>query len=774
MSSLATARCNVVDDEALQGACFTQALSDVVDHWLSDLFERQVGERDDVTLLAVGGYGRGELAPFSDLDVLLLHDDAADVAQLAEGLWYPIWDEGTKLGHSVRTPREALELARSDLETATSLLSVRRLAGSTALADRLISDAAKQWRKHRRAWLPKLGASVRDRHRTNDEVAFMLEPDLKSGRGGLRDVHALRWAAMMGEQTQLDEEQLTRSSDVLLRARVALHRAAGRAGERLLLEQQDAVAELLDYGDADLLMADVASAARRIAWHSDMVWAMLLDEPRPRRLAFRRRAVIVGGPGITVRGGRAELEPSTAITPESVLRLAAAAAHHDARIAPETLVRLGTTDIAVPNPWSPLLRKLFVDLLLAGKAAIPIVETLDQLDLWVPFLPEWEPSRSRPQRNAYHRFTVDRHLWETAAEAAALVGRVERPDLLVIGALLHDIGKPYPGDHTEVGLDLIATIGKRMGFDEGDTRTLLAMCEHHLLLPDVATRRDISDEDTLRSVADSVVSVEVLGLLHALTEADSIATGPSAWSNWKAGLVRDLAERTRFLLEGGDTRELSGEFPSEEQRQALRRGTIRIEGHGDLLTVMEPDRPGLFGRIAGALSLNGLDVLEAAAYTEYGMAIAVFRVHSVHGREVDWDKICVTLQDAVRGRVAIEARLADRIRTYSAGSNRAAPRRVVDTDVKIDNDMTSAATVIDVSAPNGIGLLYQVTRALSALDLNILSAKVQTLGDDVVDSFYVIDRNGGKIDDPEHVAEVGRAIRHAISMTLPPVETTDG
>ncbi len=773
MASLASQRLEVLHDATLQGAAFTAALSDVVDAWLVDLFEEQVGERSDVALLAVGGYGRRDLAPFSDLDVLLLHEDAPDIGQLAENLWYPIWDEGSKLGHAVRTPAEALALARTDLDTATALLSARHLAGNADVTAVLVEAAMRQWQKRADQWLPRLAESVVERHRTSHEVAFMLEPDIKSGRGGLRDVHALRWASHLTDRTRLDEPQLNAAYGVLIRTRVALHRAAQRSGDRLLLEQQDAVAALLGYGDADLLMADVASSARRVAWLSDMAWASMIDEPK-RRLAFRRRSATTPVEGIRLVDGRVELDEGTAVTPTSVLRLAITAARSEARVTPETLVRLGTAQITVPEPWPAELRSLFVELLQVGKGMIPVVETLDQLGLWVPFMPEWEPSRSRPQRNAYHRFTVDRHLWEAAAEAAALVDVSGRPDLLVLGALLHDIGKPYPGDHTEVGMALITSIGPRMGLDEHDTAVLRAMCEHHLLLPDVATRRDINDEDTLQTVADAVGSVEVLELLHGLTEADSIATGSSAWSSWKAGLVRDLAAKVRFLLEGGDSSELERDFPTDEQRQALRRGTIKFEGHGDRLTVMEVDRPGVFARISGAVSLNGLDVLEAAAHTEFGMALATFRVQSTHGREIDWDRVCLSVQRSVRGKLAIEARLAERVRTYSAGTSRVAPMRVVSTAVDIDNETTSAATVIDVSAPNGIGLLYQVTRALSALDLNILTAKVQTLGDDVVDSFYVVDRAGNKVVDPEHVNEVERAIRHAIGLTFAIPEASDG
>jgi len=776
--TLADARAAVVEDTTLHGAAFCRALTTRVDTWLRDLYAQQVGDRPAVALVAVGGYGREELCPQSDLDVLLLHEIEEDeISVLATELWYPIWDEGVKLGHSVRTVQEAVTLVREDLDTATSLLSSRWLAGDKALADTLARTAADIWRRQGKRWLPILDESVADRHRRAGEVAFMLEPDLKEGRGGLRDVQTLQWASLADRGSgSLDGKELADPYELLLRARVELHRATGRrGGDALLLEQQDAVAAALDYGDADDLMADLAAAARQIAWHSDEVWTQMLDGLRRRKPLLRRRSpVVVGGPGVTISDDRVHLEASAPVTPEAVLRVAAAAAHHGARLAPETIDRFETASMELPEVWSDELRKLFVDLLRAGHDAIPVIETLDQLGMFVPYLPEWEPNRSKPQRNAYHRFTVDRHLWEAAAEAAAFVDEVERPDLLLVGTLLHDIGKGYPGDHTEVGMELIPAIGRRMGFAPEDVDVLVTMCEHHLLLPDVATRRDLDDDDTIHGVADAVKSTQVLWLLRALTEADSIATGPSAWSRWKAGLVRDLASRVAFVLEGGDAGELPRNFPTEEHRQAMRRGTVSIKGEGELLTVMAIDRPGMFSRVAGAVTLNGLAVLDAAAHSEFGIALAMFRLEPGFEDRIDWDRLCQSVEGALSGRIALAARIAERMQTYANRVGAGSPKRIVETSITVDNESSSAATVVEVASPNRVGLLYFLTRALSQLDLDLASAKVQTLGDDVVDSFYVRDRDGKKLIDEDHLAEVRRALEHAAGLTMVVNGDTDG
>ncbi|MDG2300666.1 MAG: [protein-PII] uridylyltransferase [Acidimicrobiales bacterium] len=762
--SIDLARQNLLQDRSIRGSQFTRQLSDSADHWLESLFNDAIGKRSDIALLAVGGYGRQDLSPLSDLDVLLLHRKTEDISEVAEAIWYPIWDQGEKLGHAVRTIDETLELSAEDLDTATALLSCRHIAGSKKLSEDLFSLALAQWRNNARSWLPRLAASIEERHRAKGEIAFMLEPELKEGRGGLRDVHAMGWANQSGQDSlELEHHQLLESYEIILRARVELHRSAKRSSDKLLLEQQDAVSEALGYEDADFLMADVASAARRIAWNTDELCYAIQNAGLFGLWNFGKKV------GDTLTGRRKSVstsyESNAALSVEAVLRISVTTANNQERFTPEVIKQLRKAELDIPDPWTTEIRDLFVELLLTGHDAIPVLETLDELNLFVPFLPEWKPARSRPQRNAYHRFTVDRHLLETAAEAAKLQDRVERPDLLVVGALLHDIGKPYPGDHTEVGIELIRIIGKRMGFSPDDVETLVQMCQHHLLLPDIATRRDLDDFDTIQTVANSLQSVQKVELLHALTEADSIATGPAAWSTWKAGLVYDLANRTSAFLKGGDGSIMERTFPTEQQMKMMRRGMIRVEGEGDTLTIMEIDRPGVFGRVAGALSLCGLDVLEAVAHTDFGMVLSVFRVTPSTTREIDWNSVCVFVQDSVRGRVAIAARLSDRMKTYHLQSSQRFPERVVGTDVKIDNDTSSTATVIEVSAPNGMGLLYQITRALSSLDLNILSAKVQTLGADVVDSFYVLDNGGKKIVDQTHAEEIREAVRHAIEIS---------
>ena len=743
------------------GTARCRALSDLVDAWVIGLFESAAAGVPGLALAATGGYGRRELAPHSDLDLLLLHDGRQPaVAEVAERLWYPIWDEGLKLGHAVRTPKESLRLAADDLDTATTLLQLRHLAGDRALSEQLGEDALAQWRKRPKKWLTELSDRVRARHAQFGEVAFLLEPDLKEGRGGLRDVHALDWAGLVQPVLHPgDDALLTRAYASLLDVRVALHRHTGRPGDRLALQDQDAVAGLLGMADADALMKQVAAAARTIAWVSDETWERVgssLAGPR-RRTAGRDRPL---EEGVVLRDGEVHVvaTASPADDPALVLAAAAAAAEHGTRIDRASLDRLAEDMPLFPDPWPAGARDLLARVLLAGPPAIGVLEALDHKGLLSRILPEWEPVRSRPQRNAYHTYTVDRHLCEAAVGAAGLADRVGRPDLLVIGTLLHDIGKGYPGDHTVVGQELVATMATRMGFPPADVDTLVLMVRHHLLLPDVATRRDLGDDATIERVAEEVGSLEALELLAALTEADSVATGPAAWGDWKAGLVRQLVSRTAHRLGGedGDGPRVAP-FPSAEQRALMAAGERAVRVDGRTVTVVAPDRPGLFSRVAGVLALNGLDVLGAAAASEDGMALSQFTVESGLGAGIDWDRVRADLDRSLDGRLALSARLAERARAYARPGPR--PRAP---EVRFDNDATHRATVIEVHAGDGVGVLHRITRALAELDLDIRSAKVQTLGHEVVDAFYVLDANGEKIADADHQAEIRRAVLHGL------------
>lgn len=766
--SYALQRSDFLDDRQLKGREFCIAYTELIESWLVEIFHSSDAVANGVALVAVGGQGRCELAPQSDLDLLLLHDRATpskQIAAIADALWYPIWDAGLKLGHAVRSTKDTLALANEDLVTATALLSARHIAGDADLTAELAEKAKVNWRKRGKRWLAELSSSVEERHRSAGELAFDLEPDLKEGRGGLRDVHALSWARAAG--ADISESvllSLAPAYEEILDVRVELHRCTARPGDQLLLQEQDAVAAAVGDDDADVLMARVAAAGRKISWASDECFHEIkLSLGGPFRDRFRRERQLDNG--LILRNARVCLaEGAIPVTdPLAVLQVGLAAAQGSARIEARSLEALAQAP-ALSVPWPPQARALLVDLLRHGPASIPVIETLDQFGLWTPLFPEWEPCRSLPQRNVFHHYTVDRHLLECSAEAASLAHRTPRPDLLVIAALFHDIGKGYPGDHSEVGMQLTTKIATRMGFDSQDVATLAFLVQHHLLLSEIATRRDLDDPATIEGVAKIVETADRLALLRALSEADGVSTGATSWGPWKAQLVEQLSARVANLLNGVEELSERSSFPNAEQRLLMQRPGIHISVEGERITVVCPDRLGVFFRVAGALALHDLDVIGANVYSENGVALDEFQVTVGGSGVLPWDDVRTDILKSLEGRLAVQARLEDRIRR-----TRRRPRQgpsQFPSRVRFDNDATVGATVLEAVGPDRIGLLYGLTRALADLDLNVSSAKIHTMGDDVIDTFYLTLANGGQVQDSEHQAEIRRALMHVLEPSV--------
>jgi [protein-PII] uridylyltransferase len=447
--------------------------------------------------------------------------------------------------------------------------------------------------------------------------------------------------------------------------------------------------------------------------------------------------------------------------PVLMLRAATAAARSGLPLSPHALDRLATESARLPTPWPAGARDAFVDLLGTGRPAVPVLEALDQAGLLVALVPEWAPVRSRPQRHPVHRFTVDRHLTETAANAAELTRDVARPDLLLLGALLHDIGKGYPGDHTEAGERVVRRLAPRLGLSYGDSATLVAMVRHHLLLPDTATRRDLDDPVTIRTVVDAVDgSRDLLDLLRALSIADGRATGPAAWSDWKAGLVDDLVERAAAVLAGAAPP--AQPPPTADQRALAAGGLLAVRADAGTVTVAAPDAPGLLSRIAGVLALHQLDVRSAtistvpadpASSTSDGArtAVNVFAVAPRFGRGPDPALLREDIARALAGTLPLGDRLAARERAYPPGPG-AAPR------VLWFDDAATDATVLELRAADSVGLLHRVTAALEQSGLDVRSALVSTLGGGVVDAFYLVGPDGSPVADKVVRDRVERAV----------------
>jgi [protein-PII] uridylyltransferase len=779
--SLRERRQALIERADLQGDAFCRAYSAAADEWLSDLFATATGGNEKgLALVAVGGYGRGELCPFSDLDVVLVHRGRKDVSGIADRIWYPVWDEGIHLDHSVRKPNEVLKVASADLRVALGLLDARVVCGDHHLAEPMITTARERWTQQKPAWLDELSERVQERHTAYGDVAFLLEPDLKEAHGGLRDAAALRALVLAVPElaNHVDLAAVAAAQSALTKVRVELQRRSAREMNRLLLQEQDQVAAALGETDADTLMLTVAEAGRTIAWESDDAWrrqrqwAKYTTYGRGRRQrgsrgeASETTPTPTHDPGVGLLDGEIVLLPDADLgDPALPVHVAAVAAERNLPIARETLNVLGRLAPAPPTPWPDDLRDTLVRVLATGRPAIAALEALDQRELFARFLPEWLAVRNKPQRNAYHRFTVDRHLLEATANAATLAHRVERPDLLLIGTLLHDIGKGFPGDHTQVGIEAVPEIAGRMGFSPDDVDTLVSLVRLHLLLPEMATRRDLDDPATTERVAKEVGDSLTLDLLAALVEADSLATGPSAWGSWKAGLVSDLVARTKRLLDGEQSAPPTT-WVTEEHRRTM--DAVRTSGSPLLtiddptLTVVAPDRPGLFAQVTGILALHGLDVRTANVAGEEGVAVEMFTVEPSRGRWPQASRLTDELVAAVDGTLSLTDRLAERTRAYRREKRPVAPQHVA-TEISVDNAASASATVIEVRAEDVVGQLHRITHALFDCGLDVISAKVNTFGAAVVDAFYVRGPGGEKVTDPHLLDAVDRAVRDGVA-----------
>ncbi|MFD5968912.1 [protein-PII] uridylyltransferase [Streptomyces sp. NPDC060311] len=825
----AAARLRLLTEGARSGPPRRRALAELTDDWLAGLFRSATGGHTGVSLVAVGGYGRGELSPRSDLDLLLLHDGRDDkaVAALADRLWYPVWDLGLDLDHSVRTPQQARKTAGEDLKVQLGLLDARHLAGDLGLTSALRTAVLADWRNQAPKRLPELRDLCAERAERQGELRFLLEPDLKEARGGLRDATALR-AVAASWLADAPREGLADARRRLLDVRDALHLATGRATDRLALQEQDEVAAGLGLLDGDALLRQVYEAARVISYAGDVTWREVGRVLRSRSVRPRLRAMMSGrnggkpaaersplAEGVVEQDGEVVLARTARPERDPVLplRAAAAAAQAGLPLSLHAVRRLAATARPLPTPWPAEAREQLVTLLGSGRPTVQVWEALEAEGLVTRLLPDWERVRCRPQRNAVHLWTVDRHLIETAVRAAGFTRRVHRPDLLLVAALLHDIGKGWPGDHSVAGETIARDVAARIGFDRVDAAVLATLVRHHLLLVETATRRDLDDPATVRAVAAAVGTERTLELLHALTEADALATGPAAWSSWRGSLVADLVKRVAGVLAGEPAAEAEAAAPTAEHErlavEAFRTGgpvlALRAQteppadpgqpsdpsdpsgpadasgrGPGDPgavdpagtvpeplgveLLIAVPDQAGVLPAVAGVLALHRLTVRTAELRSlplpdgvDGSVLLLDWRVAAQYGSLPQAARLRADLVRALDGTLDIAGRLAERDAAHPRrrGVEPPPPR------VTVAPAASRLATVIEVRAQDAPGLLFRLGRALEAAGVRVRSAHVSTLGANAVDAFYVTRGEGVPLPG-EEAASVAREVEESL------------
>lgn len=765
-TDLATAIRRLLDSgqRRLDTAGLREALLDLHELWLTGkATELGITPSRRLALVATGGLGRRELVPFSDLDLMLVHDGLPEktVTEVAEQLWYPLWDANIRLDHSVRTVGEALEVAGSDIAAGMAMLEVRHIAGDPELSSKLIAAARRQWRIGIASRFEELVEHTRARWQRSGEIAHRAEPDLKSGKGGLRDVGVLKALAA----AQLADVYPSHAPDspagslgwaqrALLDVRTELHRVSGRGRDQLLAQYADEVGAALRIGDRFDLARLLSDAARTASFYVDSGLRTAANALPRRGLSVLRRplrrpldegVIEYAGEVILARDARPQRDPGL------VLRVAAVSATTGIPIAGSTLSRLADTAPELREPWPRDALDDLLVLLSAGPATITTIEALDRSGLWGRLFPEWGPVRDLPPRDPIHTWTVDRHLVETACQASAFTTRVSRPDLLVLGALLHDIGKGRGGDHSVVGAELAVQIGKRLGLWPSDVRLLSAMVRHHLLLPSAATRRDLQDPATTDAVVEALEGEYVLlELLQVLAEADSLATGPGVWGDWKAALIGDLVNRCRSRMAGYAAPE--PEPIAAEHLTVARDGAIHLEmtpgacAHTYEVTMIAPDRRGLLSKAAGVLALNALRVHSASVNSAEGSAINTFVVSPHFGDPPAAELLRQQFMLALNGDLDVIGALDERdheTARYGSGVRAGdsapavpaaapAPPRVLWHDGGLPG-----RAVVEIRAADRTGLLAALTAVFERSGADIVWAKITTLGASVIDVFAI-------------------------------------
>ena len=781
----------------------------LVDACLVELFER-AGWPAGVAILAIGGYGRMVQLPASDIDLLVVHEDDASIGATVDALLYPLWDAGLAVGHAVRTPAECLA-ATERFDAWTAMLDGRLVGGDETLADRALAPVRARAREDPPGFARRLRDAADARRERFGSTAHLLEPDLKEGSGGLRDVASLGWlAAALG--TDLERAGVVRAREraavdagagFLVRARSAVQLLTGRRADRLVTELQPDVAREMGFVDepgllaTDGLMRSLFEHARNVEHVAGLALA-------------RATAGTTGDPVVIADAG-------------AILEALADAA--EGGEVPSVRLLDAIDDVTVPDrvAWDARTRAAFLRLLRSGRSGSGMFDVLDRVGLLARFIPAWAGVRCRPQRDPYHRSTVDAHLVAAAARMAesltgsgdagdpieaAAVAQVERPDALLLGALLHDVGKIGAGGHVPIGTAIARDTLDAMGVAGPERDLAVFLVEEHLLLPDTATRRDLSDEDLLLDIAARIGTPERLGALYLLAKADAFATGPAAWTPWRETLVRELVAKVQRVFDRGEMGEelaarlaerterlrqlLDGESEEQIDRFILRvprsyllavdpvraaehfRIVMPSLGRNEIRTmssegsragtyevvVVASDRPGLLSWIAGALAIGGISILAAQAFTtEDRTAIDVFEVAGAFEPEITearWRAFRNTLRRTIEGSISLEHRVREKGRHYPR------PRMPSPVTIRVLNDVSEFSTVIEVGASDRIGLLHDITRTFADLHLGVHLAKVATFDGRVVDAFYVRDELGRKVTEHSLLSGVESALRERL------------
>jgi len=825
---------------------------------LADSFIRDCVEKIDVAdlqtnvaIVALGGYGRQELFPFSDIDLMILFRPKfrKQVQGVADGLLYPLWDAGYEVGHGVRTISESMSQAKQDFVFRVALLDARLVVGSVSLFDELVAVYHKKFIDGKRdVFVQHMNNYSEERRERFGSHGYLLEPNVKESKGGLRDLQAMVWSAKVvfgigsikgivdaGFLLEQEGQRFDEAHNMLVRIRNRLHYISGRKNDQLYFEQQEEMAAAFGYQESESelsverFMRDVYGHLRAIAVIADLFFDHVnevlglvdkeqgaADRDVENWIELRKNRI-----HLVARPDELKAKPHLLMrTFLAASRFGVPVHHRSKKAITENL------DLITPKVRSsPRMAKPFLAILSSPDNILTVMESMLETGLLAAYIPEFERIDALAQHDVYHVYTVDRHSVQAVAELHKVVA--EEPEVAAIislqksfylAALLHDVGKNSGYDHSEYGADLVREAGKRLCLDDQEIDALSFLIRYHLFIPENALRRDLNDTAFIKRCAETIEDSERLAMLYLLSIADSRATGPSAWSDWKATLMRDmylkveaylshmddvravptmvdsqfedgvawLRDQVAALVKGEDglkmsVSDLSADYLNSftpatvaghlklhrDHYRVIRQKSLTIAeasaGHWSIL-IMSRDNPGLLAKICGVMTLHNLTVVNAQIFTWVdGTVVDVVDVRPSDGlsfEERDWQKLNEDLDKAVSHRIGLGYRLYEKLKN---GVNR---RRELtgtqDHRVVLDNDGSDDFTIIEVHAADLPGQLYRITQTLADLGINIHKAFIATEIGQLIDVFYVLDRNGDRIRDDEFRHEVEKGLLHAI------------
>ena len=827
--------------------------SDNVDTYIQKCFSsiEVDGVSDDIALVALGGYGRKEFFPSSDVDLMILYRPKVkkNIGKISDAILYPLWDTGLDVGHGVRTVKESITHAKEEYFFLVALLDARLICGSMDLFDELVAEyRAKYVDGHRESFVVEMKEYRRDRRDRFGNHSYLLEPHIKEGRGGMRDIQAMMWTARVvfglnnlediqgaGLLQATEQKEFQEASDFLVKLRCELHYLSKRKNDQLYFEHQSDVALAFGYKDTESLLAveqfmrDVYGALQAVTIITDLFFDHV-DEVLGFVGKGRKVKDKLVEKGIEVKGGKVHLTASkqdVRAKPQIIIRVFLAMSrtglglHHRSR----KLVGSYVDFITDKERTSPRLAKTFFTLMMEAKDILTVLGTMLETGVLAAVIPEYARITRLAQHDLYHIYTVERHSLQAVAELHNLIENMEsvvedvsQLKVLYLAALLHDIGKGSGKDHSIEGAEISRTIGKRFSLNAAECESLVFVVRYHLFIPENALRRDLNDAVFIGRCAETIGDLDRLSMLYLISVADSKATGPSAWSDWKGSLMEELylkvtpyldqeqqgakdvnahedqgvewlREQIRLQLKGHEGLKIdpatlgsdyvltfspeviAGHVLTQRDKYSRIRQKAFVVATEDAgaddgwqLLIMTVDRHGLLAKICGVMTLNNLTVSKAQIFTwSDGTVVDVIDVRPTDGlgfAERNWQGLNDHLDLAIENRMGLSHRLYTKLSsTYGRKSQIVGD---VSSKVVIDNDASDVYTVIEVYAPDTLGQLYYVTQGMADFGINIHKAYIATEVEQLIDVFYVLDSQGAKLDDDEFCKEITQGILHSI------------